>query len=376
MSEAQANHPWRLPRRDYILLPLIFVMTALVVLAGGEVSVRLIYVQDDAAEPCAYSTPFGFRFKPLCTSQTKVWEGPWITQHFNECGYRTAESCAPRPAGMPRIVVVGSSVARGALVNYPQSFAARASAVLTDRCRTMVDFQNLGTNPSDFDRIDQRIPEALALKPSAIVMTTGPFDLMHQKDPPPDQEHKELPARIDLRGMVSILRESRLFMVLQYYLYRDPLFHIRSFLRNGDSADYVRRPLSAAWRQRLADLGDLLGRITSLTAPTHVPLLLFYVPDRAQAALAAFGSDLPNVDPMVLGEALEKVAAARSVRFFDTTRAFAAAPDFQSLFYLTDGHARDGGHAALAAVVEEALLSEPAFANCRQERSSQSALGR
>ena len=194
MSEAQANQPWRLPRRDYILIPLIFVMTALVVLAGGEVSVRLIYVQDDAAEPCAYSTPFGFRFKPLCTSRTKVWEGPWITQHFNECGYRTAESCAPRPAGLPRIVVVGSSVARGALVNYPQSFAARASAMLTDRCRTTVDFQNLGTNPSDFDRIDQRIPEALALKPSAIVMTTGPYDLMHQKDPPPDQERRELPG--------------------------------------------------------------------------------------------------------------------------------------------------------------------------------------
>jgi hypothetical protein len=44
----------------------------------------------------------------------------------------------------------------------------------------------------------------------------------------------------------------------------------------------------------------------------------------------------------------------------------AAAPDFQSLIYATEGHAQAGGHAVIATAVEDALLSQPAFARCTQ----------
>ncbi|MDB5399640.1 MAG: hypothetical protein JWQ55_1658 [Rhodopila sp.] len=357
---------WRLPRRDYVLLPLIFVITIVVLLVAGEVSARVIYPQADASEPCEYPTSTGFRYRPMCTSHSKVWEGPWVTQHFNACGYRAAESCAPRPAGSLRVVVVGSSTARGALVNYDESFAARASGVLSKQCGGVVDFQNLGSEPSDVDRIDLRMQEALALKPSAIVMTIGPFDLIHLKDPPPTPGREAPPERFNLRTAVSMLRESRLFLLMQYHLYTDPSFQIRGFLLNDDPADYVRRPLSAAWQRRVSDLGDLLGRITVRTEPEHVPLLLFYLPERAQVALARLPSDPPGVDPFVLGSALDAEAGRFGVRFFDATKAFATAADFQSLFYLTDGHPKEGGHAALAGVVEQGLLSEPAFAVCRR----------
>jgi hypothetical protein len=357
---------WRLPRRDYILLPLIFLGTILVLLAGGEIAARLLYPQDDAAEPCEYVTPAGARYHPGCVSRVKEWEGPWTIQRFNECGYRTAESCALRPPGSLRVAVVGSSTARGALVNYAESFAARASAFLSERCGGTVDFQNLGTEPPDVDRIDQRIPEALGLQPSAIVMTIGPFDLIHLKDPPPRADGQNAPPeRMNLRSVVNMLRESRLFLVMQYYLYRDPAFQIRAFLLNGDPADYVRRPLSAIWRQRVDDLGSLLHRITAETSPAGVPVLLVYVPERAQAALAATKSAPPGVDPLVLTAALDDVSRRNGVQFLDATPAFAKAPDFYSLFYLTDGHPRDGGHAALADVVEQGLLAEPAFARCR-----------
>jgi hypothetical protein len=166
--------------------------------------------------------------------------------------------------------------------------------------------------------------------------------------------------------VVKMLRESRLFLLMQYHLYSDPSFQIRAFLLNGDPADYVRRPLSAVWQQRVDNFGDLLGRITAQTAPGHVPVLLFYTPERAQAGLAQLPSAPPGVDPFILGAALDQAAARHDVRFFDTTRAFASTPDFQSLFYLTDGHPREGGHAAVAAVMEQGLLSEPAFAVCKR----------
>jgi hypothetical protein len=349
------------PRRDLVLLPLIFVMTMVVLLAGGEVAARLMYPQVDSVEPCEYQTPGGDRYRPMCTSRTKVWEGPWVTQHFNACGYRTAESCAPRPPGALRVVVVGSSTARGALVNYDDSFAARASAALSARCGGLVDVQNLGAEPDDVDRIDRRMAEIAALKPSAMVMTIGPYDLIHLKDPPPPPGEAE-PERINMRWFVNRLRDSRLFLLMQYELYRDPAFQIRAFLLNRDPADYVRTPLTPAWQKRVADFGDLLGRIEA--GAGHVPVVLVYIPERAQAALAGLPADPPGVDPFALQAALARTAAAHGVTFRDATPAFAAAPDFQSLFYLTDGHLREGGHAAIGKVVTDALLAEPAFAAC------------
>ena len=362
LSTPQAERPWRLPKRDYVLLPAIFILTIVVILFGGEVTARLLYPQDDAAEPCEYITPTGARYHPMCTSHTKEWEGPWITQHFNDCGYRTAESCAPRPAGSLRVAVVGSSTARGALVNYPDSFAARASATLSKACGGLVDFQNLGTEPSDDDRIDLRIPEAVALNPAAIVLPMGPFDLIHLKDPPPVPGEERPEPRFGLRAAVNLLRESRLFLLMQNYLYRDPAFQVRAFLLNADAADYVRKPLTPTWQKRIADYGELLGRITAQAR--SIPVLLVYMPERAQAALAGPVAPPPGVDPPAVGKALRQEAARHGVQFFDATQAFGAAPDFQQLFYLTDGHPQAGGHAALAGVVEQALLSEPAFAGC------------
>jgi hypothetical protein len=95
-------------------------------------------------------------------------------------------------------MVVGSSTAHGALVNYPDTFAARAS-VLSGRCGEPEDFRNLGTGPSGADRIGLRIPEAPALKPSAFVMTIGPFDLAHLKGPPPASDIQERDWHPDLR---------------------------------------------------------------------------------------------------------------------------------------------------------------------------------
>jgi hypothetical protein len=362
----QAAEPWRLPRRDYILLPLIFVATILVLLGGGEVVARQFYPESDAREACEYLTPTGFRYHPLCVSRSKVWEGPWVTQRFNDCGYPGLVSCALRPPGSRRVVVVGSSTARGALVNYPETFAARASTSLSQRCGDLVDFQNLGTEPIDVDRIALRIPEALTLRPSAIVMTIGPYDLEHLKDPPPTSDApQERHWRPNLQSMVELLRESRLFLLMQSYLYRDPAFQIRAFLLNGDGAEYVRSPLGPVWQKRVDEFGDLLHRISVQTAPADVPVLLFYLPERAEAALAIGKTWPPGVDPFVLPRALDAAAARNGVQFFDATQAFATAPDFQTVFYLTDGHPREGGHAALATVIEQALLAQPVFAACR-----------
>lgn len=361
--------PERLPRRDYLLLPLIALATVLVLLAGGEVMARLLWVQVDDAEPCEFTTATGYRYTPFCTSRTKVWEGPWISQHFNACGYRTEEPCAPRPEGSLRVAVLGSSTARGALVSYDESFAARASATLTAQCQRKVDFQNLGTEPADDSEMDLRVPEALALRPSAIAIVIGPFDLLHIGEPRPDPAAPPPHEKLTMRSLVLLLRESRLFLLMQYYLYRDPAFQVHAFLLNADAADYVRAPLSEAWRQRVVAFGAVLQRIAAQTGPAHVPVVLEYVPERAQAALAAEEQRPPGVDPFLIGRALRQEAARFGIETVDATAAFAAEPDFGSLFYLTDGHPRGGGHAAIAQALVPALRALPPFAACRPEQA-------
>jgi hypothetical protein len=234
----------------------------------------------------------------------------------------------------------------------------------------LVDFQNLGTEPSDDDKIDKRIPEALALKPAAMVLPLGPFDLVHLHDhaPQPGQTNDQL--RVDLHNLLGQLRDSRLFLLMQYELYRDPAFQIRSFLLNQDPADYVRAPLSPAWQRRVNDWGDLVARITAQTGPAGVPLVLIYIPERAQAALATGNYPAPaGIDPYVLARALRAMAKEHGAEFVDSTPDFAAAPDFQALFYLTDGHPRQGGHAAIAEAVEQGVLSVPAFTACGRTAS-------
>jgi hypothetical protein len=187
---------------------------------------------------------------------------------------------------------------------------------------------------------------------------------MHLKDAPPVATGVKLAEPFNLRTVVNRLRDSRLFLLMQYYLYSDPSFQVRAFLLNADPADYVRKPLSEAWQRRVDNFGDVLRRVTAQAG--SVPVLLVYFPERAQVALARMKTDPPGVDPFVLGDALGTMAAQYGVRFIDSTEAFAKAPDFQSLFYLTDGHPKDAGHAALAGVIDQGLLSEPAFSACSQ----------
>jgi lysophospholipase L1-like esterase len=357
----------RLPKRDYILLPLIALATIIVLAGCGEILARTFWeAYDDNV--CAYQTPLGQRFRPNCTSPEKAAEGPWTVNAYNECGYRTAESCAVRGPDQLRVVVLGSSTARGALVPYEQTFAARASATLTSTCGGLVDFQNLATGWSDVDRTDSRIPEALALKPTAIIIVIGPYDIEHLKDETASKDIKPPAAAfgINLRDINGQLRKSRLFLVGQHYLYRDPAVHIAGLLSDGsDSSRFLGEFLPETWRKRVDDAGALFARISALTAPANVPVLVFYIPSRPQAALAVPKYSRPSADPKALGEALRGVARQNGVTLIDLTQDFAGASDFGSLYYEADGHPTPAGHDVIAKQVESTLLSLPAFNQCR-----------
>src|SRR5690348_2243586 len=137
----------------------MFIATILTLLGGGKIVARLIYLQTNGPEACEYLTLAGFRCHLLCISCSKVWEGPWITQRFGDCGYSGPTARAP---------------------------------VLSGQCGDLEGFRNLGTEPADRRPHRPAHPGgAGAEAPSAIVMTTGPFDLAHLKEPPPRSNVQE-----------------------------------------------------------------------------------------------------------------------------------------------------------------------------------------
>jgi hypothetical protein len=81
----------------------------------------------------------GFREKPNCTALLKSPESPRVAHTFNNCGYRTVEPCGPKPPGVIRIALLGSSIAEGYLVPYPDTFAVQAAGVLTSHDHRQVE---------------------------------------------------------------------------------------------------------------------------------------------------------------------------------------------------------------------------------------------
>jgi hypothetical protein len=64
------------------------------------------------------------RFKPNCTSQVKLAESGWITNHYNECGYRSDDPCGLKGTETLRVAIIGASISWGYYVPFKDSFGA------------------------------------------------------------------------------------------------------------------------------------------------------------------------------------------------------------------------------------------------------------
>ena len=357
-----------LSRRDLILLPLVAMLTVLLMLGGGEAVAQLLW-PSQADLSCRYQTSSGERYRPHCTAMSKPVDGPWVTNTFNECGYRTAESCAVRPGAL-RAVIFGSSTSRGHGVDYAHTFAAVSSQTLTSACGRPVDFQNLGSEAEDIMLLPQRMPEALRLKPNLIILLLTPYDLQHLTTSNPRFQTTTKaapgPAVGRLKSVMNVARESHLFLIGQHYLYRDPAVQVAAFLRNGvdDLNGYVVSPLPPAWAKRVGEIDHLLQTISPTARAAGVPILVVYVPRRAHVLLEIPKFANAKAEPRALTDRLQAVAASNGADFLDLTPAFAAAPNAAELFYLADGHPNADAHAILSRSLVARLLASPAFAWC------------
>jgi hypothetical protein len=382
---AESPDPDRLPRRDFILIPLTALLTVML-LAGGTELVTGQFFKEARQGNCGVPDPFvSYRFAANCTYFNKAAEGPLVRYDFNDCGYRTRESCGPKPPGTLRLAVIGASTAEGFKMHYDETFASLAATRLSSLCGRRVEFQNLGIPGAHLIDSYQRVDEALKLEPDTVLLVLTPYELVDFADPERLKERKN-PQPIERKGAAAnptvnesglvarvsaLLSSSSSALFAQYLLFQDRSEYIRLFLLHGDKADYLKSPLTPTWNRRLEEDDLMLGEMTEKIHAAGVPFVVLFTPQRIQAALSDPSLVPSGVDPTLIDRRLAEIAAKRGFDFIDAYGAFRRAPHAEQLFFPVDGHMRASGHAAVADALVPGLLGLglPSFTGCGAKKA-------
>ena len=300
MSQSNAIAPEgaqeaKLPWRDWIILPLLSLLTISVLLLAAEGAARYFFVavHDNS---CSIDDPvISFRYRPNCTTHAKAAEGVWIAHHFNDCGYRTTESCGPKPPGTTRIAMLGASEAEGHLVAYDETFSARAAKQLTLELGRPVEIQNLGREQCYPICAFHRVDEALALKPDLLLIVVNPTDIERMDPSEVSNRNKPMPPQVldqaqlrhkmdphqALNAVEDIVGHSHIGIAAMHFLFQNTATYVRMFLVSGERAAFLRLPLSPAWEKRLEGYDLLLGEMAQKARDANVPVVLVGVPSLA-----------------------------------------------------------------------------------------------
>jgi hypothetical protein len=363
-NESFSSHPSvafdrsKVARRDFILLPSLCFLTILTIFGAAEIGSRAGWTTHDD-NSCIYrDTSWDLHAKPNCTMRAKIAEGPWVTYRFNECGYRTDESCGAKPPGTLRIALLGSSISEGLNVPYDQTFAERTARALTAATGHPVQVQNLGFETLSPLHCYRKLDEVVALHPDLVVYAVTPFDLDERMDPvqlanrnkpavvaPRPIAHFQVP-RIKL--LQEAVTESRAVLVAQHLLFSNTETYLRLYMTYGDRGDYLREPLNARWQARFADFDLVFTDMASRLQKAGIPLLLMAVPSRPQAALLSVNPQPPRTDAFAFSRPLAQIAAKLGVGYLDTLEDFARVPHCDRLFYVVDSHLTGEGNAVVA----------------------------
>lgn len=384
MSEAQ---PKPLTWRDAWLLPLISLVTVLVMLIGAEAAAQVFW-PEEKANSCAVhdDTLLGFHNRPHCVSRMKAAEGPWYTNSYNECGYRSLASCAPVQPGVRRIAFIGASISGGHLVEYEHTIATSLGQSLTAMCPVPVQIQNLAAAGYTGRKNIFRMAEALKLHPQAVILVQTPVDIENQLDdtlPPITDAILAAPPKVAVRATKirkadlmqqasSIIRDSRAGVVAQHFMFSDPSIYIPLFMANGDKAAFLTPPFTPIWQARLARFEELIAVLADQAHRANVPFVLVFVPHQAEIAMETGATRPPGVDPFAFSKTLEAIAIRHGAVFVDASEILRQQPDPASLYYRVDGHPSGQGQPMIGRSLAEhiASLRPGPFSDCRGPATS------
>jgi hypothetical protein len=362
------------PRRDWLLLPLLSLLTLCILSASTELVARRMFPSKGAVNDCMVMNDpsTGIRAIPNSVCWEKSPEGPLVEYRFNSCGHRADMECGPKPQGSYRIVIAGSSIPMGARVPVEKTFASLMPAELSRQTGRRIEIYNAAVYRQRPPALALRFKEILAEQPDLILWVITPMDIQEVSDVMPSEGPQKSGAGF-LEKALNRAREasatgtfaeaerdiwsySKSAILLRHFLYSSRRRYMQSLVMGGDyETGYLKAHPSAAWQDRLRQLDIYAAEIEAQAKSAGVPLAAVLLPNRAEAAMLSMDRLPPSYNPYELDEELRAMVTSHGGIYIDILPGFHHLLNTDRFFYPVDVHPNADGQAAFAELLVKEL---------------------
>jgi hypothetical protein len=370
----------KLPRRDWILLPLVSLLTIGILACSTELIARRVFsgsttlmkncmVMDDPTT--------GPRAVPNTVCWEKFPESQMVEYRFNSCGHRAGMECLPKQSGTYRIVMTGSSLALGEGVQREQTFAALLPAELSQQTGRKVELYNESMGWGFPHSVRLRFNEVLTAKPDLILWILTPGDIegasliVYSSDAESRRQGSlSLPERAWVRMKSAFTSESfeaaaselftrtRTALLLRHFLYQSQSQYLTSYQMVSDQeAGFLKTDPSAEWRGHLEQFDTDAANMEGRAEAAGVPFVAVLVPIRAQAAMISMGRWPATYNPYELDDQLRSIITRHGGTYLDILPDYRDIPNAEQGYFPVDTHPNAEGHKTIAELLARALTS-------------------
>jgi hypothetical protein len=386
LTQSNASDPGnlkegKLPRRDWILLPALSLLTICLMVVSTELCARWMFPSlKTVGEDCMVNDPStGARGIPNSICWEKLPDGELTQYRFNSCGHRTGMECGPKPPGTYRIVVVGSSFATGMRVPIEKTFAALLPPELSRRTGRKVELYNEALPWREPHMVALHFDEVLAAKPDMIFWVLTPQDISNSKAAGflevASNRVKVAFASISVpEGVRDLWYGRQTGFLLRYFLYQSQSQYIKSHLMRDEDTRFLKAEPSAEWQNHLQQFDGDAAEIGARARAADVPLVAVLLPERAQAAMISMGEWPDGFNPYKLDDELRSIIVSHGGAYIDILPGLRNIPNSEKGYFPVDGHPNAHGHAMIAELFADEL-TRGAVPALRVAAQSQAALG-
>jgi hypothetical protein len=368
----------KMRRRDWIVLPLVCLLTIGLLACSTELIARRVFhssrtlmancmVLDDSST--------GPRAIPNTVCWEQFPESPLVEYKFNNCGHRAGMECGPKEPGTYRIVLTGSSFALGERVPREQTFAALLPTELSQVTGHKVELYNASMGWGFSHSVTLRFNEVLAENPDMVLWILTPADIegasiivRATRDEMEQQSSKSLPTKAWLRVRTAFATESfrtassevfshtRTALMLRHFLYESRSQYLKCFLKAGDEeAGFLNTDPSSEWKGHLEEFERDFANVEPRIEAEGVPLVVILVPNRAEAGMISMGNWPAGYSPYKLGDELRNIVTSHGGVYIDILPEFRHMPDTDQYYLPVDGHLNANGHMVISNLLAKDL---------------------
>ena len=370
----------KLPRRDWIVLPMISLLTICLLAGSTELIARRIFPTTEgttSGESCmAFNDPVtGPRGIPNCACKEHIPEGQLAEYHFNSSGYRNDVNLGTKSLGTYRIVMIGTSVAAGFRVQQEKTFAALLPKELSRGTGRKIDLYNEGMPWRSPQIIAHNFNDVLLARPDMILWILTPIDIERTAwaVAPTKDDDKSLSLWIktwhrikttfvheSLASFISkAFKHTRTATLLSDMLYASPSLYVKnSVIGESDQREFLKSEPSAELQSRIEEFNSNAAQIEDQARDAGIPLVAVLVPDRTQAAMISMMGECPKgFDPYKLDNELRSIIVSHGGTYIDILPDYRSVPNPQRGYFAIDGHPNVDGHATITKLLAKELTA-------------------